>query len=68
MKVAKYNDLEEMVYRFQLTYDELIDILDIKYFARSTKGFTLPPGIYEIFVINMTESLYFLNTKSEYYN
>ena len=25
---AKYNDLEDSVYRFQLTYDEILDILD----------------------------------------
>ena len=26
LKNAKFNDLEDMVYRFQLTYDEIIDI------------------------------------------
>ena len=31
LKNVKYNDLEDMVYRFQLTYDEIIDILDLKY-------------------------------------
>ena len=30
-KNVKYNDLEDLVYRFQLTYDEIIDILDLKY-------------------------------------
>ena len=28
---AKYTDLEVLVYRMQLTYDEIIDILDLKY-------------------------------------
>ena len=27
---AKYNDLEDLVYRMQLTYDEIIDVLDLK--------------------------------------
>ena len=28
VKIAEYNDLEGLVYRLQLTYDEIIDILD----------------------------------------
>ena len=31
LKKAKNNDVEGMVYRFQLTYDENIDILDLKH-------------------------------------
>ena len=31
----------------QLTYDEIVDILDVKYFAGSTNGYTLSPGIYK---------------------
>ena len=30
LKNAKYNDIEYMVYRTQLTYDEIIDLLDLK--------------------------------------
>ena len=45
-KNVKYNDLEDLVYRFQLTY-EIIDIIDLKYINGSTKGHTLPPGVYE---------------------
>ena len=30
LKNAKYNDLEVLVYRMQLTYDEIINILDLK--------------------------------------
>ena len=30
LKSLKYNDLEDLVYRMQLTYDEIIDILDLK--------------------------------------
>ena len=27
---VKYNDLKHLVYRMQLTYEEIIDILDLK--------------------------------------
>ena len=30
LKNVKYNDLEDMVYRMQLTYDEFMDLLDKK--------------------------------------
>ena len=30
IKVSKYKDFEDMVYRFQLTYDEIMDRLDLK--------------------------------------
>ena len=47
-----------MVYRLQLIYDELVDVLDIKYVAGSTKGYILPPGVYELVDINfMLKSL-----------
>ena len=42
-----------MVYRLQLTYDEIIDILDVKYISGSTIGYTLSPGVYEISDINL---------------
>ena len=38
LKNAEYNDLEDMVYRFQLTYDETIDILDLKYVPTKRTG------------------------------
>ena len=47
-----------MVYRFQLTYDEFIDILDVKSVPTTTIKYTLPPAIYEISDINfMLKSL-----------
>ena len=36
-----------MVYWFQLTYDEVIDILHLKYIPTTTIGYSLPPGMYE---------------------
>ena len=32
----------------QLTYDEIIDILDLKYIPTKTTGCSLNPGIYEV--------------------
>ena len=43
-----------MVCRLQLTYDAYLDILDVKYIAGSTIGYTSPPGVYEIRDINLT--------------
>ena len=31
LKTAKYNDNEDLVYRMQLTYDEIIGVLDFKF-------------------------------------
>ena len=39
IKNVKYNDLEDLVYRMQLTYDEIIDILDLKYIPRKRTSF-----------------------------
>ena len=59
MKNAVYNDFEDIVCRYQLTYNEIINILDLKYTPTTTKGYTLPPGIYEIIDNNfMLKSLF----------
>ena len=52
LKNVKFNDLEDMVYRFQLTYDEIIDILDLKYIPTKRTGYSLNPGIYEVIDLN----------------
>ena len=39
MKIAKYNDLEDLVYRTQLTYDEVMDILDLNYIPTKNRFF-----------------------------
>ena len=31
LKYVKYNDLKDLVYRMRLSYDEIMDILDLKY-------------------------------------
>ena len=48
----KINDLEDMVFRMELTYNEILDILDVKYIPASTVGYTRPSGLYEISDIN----------------
>ena len=54
LKKAKYNDLEDLVYRMQLTYDEIIDILDLKYIPTKRTGYSLNPGFYEVDDLNNT--------------
>ena len=54
LKKAKYKDLRDLVYRMQLTYDEFIDILDLKYISTKRIGYSLNPGIYEIVDLNNT--------------
>ena len=47
-----------MVYRIQLTYHEIMDILDVKHIAGSRKGYTLPPDSYQITdITSMLKSL-----------
>ena len=52
-----------------LTYDEIVDILDIKYIVGSANRYTLPPGIYEISDLNsMPKSLLPNEVKVKHYN
>ena len=54
LKNVKYNDLEDLVYRFQLTYNENMNILDWKYIPTKRTGYSLNPGIYEVVDLNNT--------------
>ena len=54
LKNAKYNDLEDLVYRMRLSYDEIMDILEMKYIPTERSGYSLNPGIYEVIDINNT--------------
>ena len=54
LKNVKYIDLEDLVYRMQLTYDEIIDILDLKYCPTKRIGYSLKSNIYQISDINET--------------
>ena len=54
LKDAKYNGLEDLVYRMQLTYDEVLDKLDLKNIPTERKGNSLKPDVYQISDINKT--------------
>ena len=54
LKNVKYNSLEYLVYRFQLTYDEIIDRLDLKYIPTKRTIYSFFPGIYEVIDLNKT--------------
>ena len=53
LKNIKYNDLADLVYRMQLTY-EIIDVLDLKYISTKRIGYSSNPGIYEVVDLNNT--------------
>ena len=54
LRNAKYNDLEDLVYRMRLSYDEIMDILDLKYIPTKRTGYSLNSGIYEVVDLNNT--------------
>ena len=54
LKIVKYNDLEDLVYRMRLSYDEIIDVLDLKYIPTKRTGYSLNSGNYEIVDLNNT--------------
>ena len=54
LKNDKYNDLPDLAYRRQLTYDEIIDVLDLKYISTKRLDYSLNPGIYEVVDLNNT--------------
>ena len=41
LRNVKYNDLKDLVYRMQLTYNEIIDILDLEYIPTKRIGYSL---------------------------
>ena len=69
LKNVKYKDLEDLVYRFQLRYDEIMDLLDLKCFPTKRTGYSLNPGIYEVIDLNNTLKHILLdNVKKKHYN
>ena len=54
LKNAKYNNLEDLVYRMRLSYNEIMNILDLNYIPTKRTGYSLNPGIYEIVDLNNT--------------
>ena len=54
LKNVQYNDLEDLVYRMRLSYDEIMDILDLKYISTKRTGYSSNLGIYEVVDLNNT--------------
>ena len=54
LKNVKYNDLKDLVYRMRLSYDEIMDIVDLNYIPTKRTGYSLNPGIYEVVDLNNT--------------
>ena len=54
LKNIKFNDLEDLVYRMRLSYDEIMDILDLKYLPTKRTSYSSDPGIYEVIDLNNT--------------
>ena len=54
LKNDKNNDLADLVYRMQLTYDEIIDVLVLKNSSTKRTGYSLNRGTYEIVDLNNT--------------
>ena len=54
LKNIKYNDLEDLVYRMQLTYNEIIDILDLKYISTKRIGYSIEPNINNVVDLKKT--------------
>ena len=54
LKNVRCNDLDDLVYRFQLTYDEIIDTLDLKNIPTKRASYSLSPGFYEVLDLNNT--------------
>ena len=52
LKNAMYNDLEGLVFSFHLTYDEIIDMLDLKTIPEKRTGYSVNPGFYEVVDLN----------------
>ena len=54
LKTVGYNDLKDLVYRMRLSYNESMNILDLKYIPTKKTGYSLDPGIYEVVDLNNT--------------
>ena len=54
LRNVKYNDLRDLIYRMQLTYIEIIDIIDLEYIPTKRTGYSLNQGIYEVIDLNNT--------------
>ena len=58
LKTVKYRDLEDLVFRLQITYHEIVEILDVKYISTKRIGYSLKPNIYNVVDLNNTLKKY----------
>ena len=61
LRRVKYNDLENLVCRMRLSYDEILDKLGLKYFPTKRISNSLKPNIYQISDINDTLKIVLLD-------
>ena len=54
LRNVKYSDLRDLIYRMQLTYNEIIDILDLEYIPTKRIGYSIEPNIYNVVDLNKT--------------
>ena len=54
LKKVGYNDLKDLVYRMRLSYNEIMNILDLKYIPTKKTGYSLNHGVYEVADLNIT--------------
>ena len=54
LKKVGYNDLKDLVYRMRLSYNEIMNNLDLKYIPTKKTRYSLNPGIYEVVDLNNT--------------
>ena len=54
LKNVKNNDLEDLLYRMRLSYDEIMDILDLKYIPTKRMGYSIEPNVYNVVDLNKT--------------
>ena len=52
LRNVKYNDLRDLIYRMQLTYNEIINISDLEYIPTKRAGYSLEPNIYNVVDLN----------------
>ena len=54
LRNVKYNDLIGLIYRMQITYNEIIDILDLEYIPTKRIGYSIEPNTYKAVDLNNT--------------
>ena len=59
LRNVKYNDFRDLVHRMRLSYDEIIDKINLKYNPTKRIGFSLKPNIYQISDINNALKIFY---------